>query len=212
MSEKNYCTIYIVRHGQAQANVDKVVAGITDTPLTQEGAKQAQARAEDLTGVKFDAVFASDLARAKRTAEIIVMEKQLAVTTREILRERNFGEWEGRPEAEVHAESRHLLEELKQLSEMDKRAFKLSTGYESDVEISGRFITFLREIGVTFGGKTVLMVTHGSMMRALLIHLGFANYDELPPGAIANTGYFILESDGVDFKVIKTEGVSKIPA
>jgi broad specificity phosphatase PhoE len=206
-----YCTFYIVRHGQAQANVDKIVAGSTDTPLTKEGESQAQLRSLDFGHVKFDAVFSSDLMRANKTAEIISMDKKLAVNTKKLLRERHFGDWEGRKEAEIKAENEYLFEKLKNLPEVDKRNFKFNAGYESNDEIVSRMLTFLREAAVQYPGKDVLVVSHGSMMRSVLIHLGFGSYDELPLGCIENTGYFILESDGVDFFVKGTYGISKSP-
>ena len=189
---EKYCRIYVVRHGQAQSNVDKIVAGVTDSPLTEEGAKQAEERKFDFSGIKFDAVFSSDLIRAKRTAEIISAERQLAVNTTKLLREVNFGDWEGRKESEVLIENQDLFDKLKTLSDKEKDEFKFNPGYENDNEVSARFITFIREIAVAFLGKQVLVGTHGSIMRAFLKHIGFGTYDELPAGCIINTGYFIL--------------------
>ena len=212
MKTQKYCTIYIVRHGQAKANVEEMVAGHFDSPLTAKGEKEAKLRAEDLKRIHFDAVFSSDLMRAKRTAEIITLGRQLAVNTTRLIRERNFGDWEGRPIKEVLEEDKKILERLSTLSEQGKRAFKINYGYESDNDIAWRLITFLREIAVSFMGQTVLVVVHGSIMRAALMHLGFANYDELPPGSIENTGYVVLESDGVDFFIKETKGVNKVKA
>lgn len=208
-TEQNLSTFYIVRHGQAESNVNKIVAGFTDAKLTENGEKQAEARREEFAGIKFDAVFASDLSRARRTAEIISAERQLAVNTRELLKERNFGDWEGRKEDEVRMENKHLFEKLEQLEEKEKLNFKYNPGFESDQEIATRMLTVLRELAVTYEGKTVLVVSHGSIMRALLTRLGFASYDELQPGCIENTGYIKLESDGVDFFVRETKGIKK---
>ncbi len=209
-NNQKYCTIYIVRHGQAQANIDKIVAGTTDTPLTKEGESQAKLRALEFANIKFDAAFSSDLVRAHRTAQIITLEKQLAVSTRKILRERHFGQWEGKPEENFFNDNAHLLEKIKMLSESEKQEFKFDADYESNEEIASRFITFLREIAVTYIGKTVLVVSHGSMMRSVLMHLGFGTYESIPHRAIDNTGYFVLESDGVDFFVKEAVGVNKV--
>src|SRR5437660_1317942 len=130
MLSKQMATIYVVRHGQAVHNVDKIVVGVTDTPLTPSGEEQARVQAEKLTHVKFDAVFSSDLLRAKRTAEIIVIDRQLAINTTHLLRERNFGQWEGRTEEDFYRENAALLEKLKTLSEKEKQDFRLGEGYE----------------------------------------------------------------------------------
>ena len=210
-NNQKYCTFYIVRHGQAQANVDKVVAGSTDTPLTAEGENQARARGEELSSIKFDAAFSSDLMRAHKTAQLIALSHQLMVNTTEIIRERHFGTWEGRLEKEALSENQHLFDKLKMLSEADKKSFKFNDGYESNDEIVARMLTFLREVAVAYPGKTVLVVSHGSIMRSLLIHLGFGLFDEFSAGCIQNTGYIKLETDGVDFNILETKGVTKTP-
>ena len=58
-------------------------------------------------------------------------------------------------------------------------------------------------------GKTILVVSHGGVMRYLLIHLGFGTYTNLPTGSIGNTAYIKLETDGVDFFVKETKGITK---
>ena|SRR3989344_4699954 len=137
-------TIYIVRHGETEGNSSGIITGHFDSPLSQEGENQADLRREDLGQIHFDAVFSSDLIRAKRTAEILTLERQLALNTLRILRERNFGDWEGRLTSEVVKENQHLFERLSTLSETAKREFKFNPGYESEQEIYQRFITFLR--------------------------------------------------------------------
>ncbi len=202
-------TIYLVRHGETKANFEKVIAGHFDSPLTEKGKQQARERGKLLQAVKFDAVFSSDLIRARETAELISVDRKLAVNTTRLIRERYFGHWEGQKEELFREENKQLFEFKKNLSEQQKRDFKYSYAYESDNDIASRMLLFLREIAVTFLGKTVLIVAHGSIMRGLLMHLGFAVSDELPAGAIENTGYVVLESDGVDFFIKETKGINK---
>lgn len=209
MQKDKYCTIYIVRHGETIANKAKIIAGHFDSPLNQTGEEQAKQRAEELKHISIDAIFSSDLVRAKRTAELIKLERQLAVNTTTLLRERFFGVYEGRLEKEFYEENAAVLEKIKELTEKEKQQLKIYDSYESNEEIAGRLLTFLREIAVTYPGKIVLVVCHGSIMRSCLQHLGFASYDQLPAGAIENTGYFVLESDGLDFFIKETKGINK---
>jgi len=58
-------------------------------------------------------------------------------------------------------------------------------------------------------GKTILIVCHGGVMQNLLVHLGWAGQNELRGDTIQNTGYFVLETDGVDFFVKDTVGIEK---
>ena len=92
---------------------------------------------------------------------------------------------------------------------MEKRDQKLYPTYETEQDLINRVLVFLREAAVTYLGKTVLVVTHGGMIRSLLMHLGFGSFDELPSGCVENTGYIVLQSDGVDFFIKETKGINK---
>lgn len=93
--KNNNTTIYIVRHGESEANAKGILQGQKDYPLTPKGEEQALIISNELKGINFDAIFSSDLLRAKRTAEIIAVERKLAVNTTKMLRERNYGRLEG---------------------------------------------------------------------------------------------------------------------
>ncbi len=208
-NKNQYCTFYIVRHGETEANVKRILQGHLDYPLTKDGIRQAKKAARKLSGVRFDEAFSSDLLRAKRTAEIITLEQNIAVKTSRLLRERSFGRLEGKSYQDYVNELKEIILQYEALSEKEKFSFKFREDIESDEEIVKRFITFLREIAVAYAGKTILIVSHGGMMRSLLIHLGFGTYETLTPGAVKNLGYIKLESDGVDFFIKETEGVEQ---
>lgn len=203
MQKNDYCTIYIVRHGQTEWNVERRLQGHGDSPLTELGIKQAHDLKELLGNVHFDAVFSSDLLRAKRTAEIITLEKKLEVLTTELLRERSWGKFEGQ-----NVEVLHQFDELfEKLTDAEKFTYKSDVSIENDAEISTRFITFTREIAIRYARKTVLIVTHGGIMRALLIKTGFGTYQSLHHGAVKNTSYIKIETDGIDFFLKDTHNI-----
>lgn len=205
MDKNKYCHIYVVRHGQTDWNVQSIIQGHSDIPLNENGVMQAKQLTEKMTSVKFDAVFSSDLIRAKRTAEIIVLEKKLAVKTTEALRERFFGRFEGKDWRQYDREIVTLLKKYRKAGYDQKKAVM-----ETDESMVQRVIPFLREVAVGYSGKTVLMVSHGGLMRTLLIHLGFGTYETIPPGSIKNLGYVKLDSDGVDFFISGTSGIIRI--
>ena len=204
---ESFCTFYIVRHGQTEWNAADRIQGHLDSPLTDKGINQAKETSEEFKSVKFDTVFSSDLLRAKRTAEFIVLNRGLEVSTAKALRERTLGQYDGRLVNEYIEETKELLKEYQRLSEEKKWEFKFAKDYESDEELASRFITFLREVAVGYQGKTVLIVTHGETMRSFLTKLGFAKHGALTPSSIKNTGYIIVKSDGVDFFLKKVQGV-----
>lgn len=199
MNDK-YCTLYIVRHGQTDWNTQHLTQGETDIPLNNEGIKQAKVLGKDLKDIKFDAVFSSDLTRAKKTAEIIALEKKLAITTTRLLRERRHGKLEGTPWEEL-AKFHKIWDGL---NKQERLTFRPYDGYETDEEAIARFITFLREVSVVYLGKVILVVSHGGIMRAFLNHLSEKTYFA---GSISNSAYIKLESDGVDFFIKELKGI-----
>ena len=195
--------IYLVRHGETDWNVQNLLQGHTDTHLNKKGIKQSQEFAKKVKKVKFDAVFSSDLVRARRTAEIITLDRKLAIETRKVLRERFFGKYEGMPRREFYK----LFTNWEKLSEKEKFRFKLSEDIESEEEAAIRLITFLREVSVGYARITILIVAHGGLMKALLIHLGYATAEK--PVRMKNNGFILLESDGVDFFIKEVNGGEK---
>lgn len=196
----NYCTLYLVRHGQTDWNVKGITQGETDIPLNPEGIKQAHDLRKTLKDIQFDAVFSSDLIRAKRTAEIIAADRKLAVATTNLLIERRYGKQEGK-------DGRLLQKFYKtwaSLSKKERATYKPFPGYETNEEVVSRLITFLREAAVAYPGKTILIVSHGGIMRAFLNHLSEEVYLD---GAISNAAYIKLESDGIDFFIKEIKGI-----
>ncbi len=202
------CTLYVVRHGQTVWNVERKLQGQQNSDLTDVGISQARELREELSHIHFDAVFSSDASRAKQTAEIITLNKQLAVETSHLLRERNFGAYEGKTYDEWATGLKDLIDQFQTLTDEQKKTFQYAPDIESDDQIASRFLTFVREIAVAYAGKTILVVSHGAIMRASLIHLGVGNYEQLQGGAIGNGGYFVLESDGVEFRVKELKNIT----
>lgn len=203
-------TFYIVRHGKSEANKADRISGQMETKLSQEGIEQARNRAKELKSINFDAAFASSLERAHHTAQIIVEERGLSVTTLDILKERFYGEVEGKRYDALEGNLKEQFDSYNAMESFSERfSLKLVPGMESDEEVVGRFMSFLTSTAQKYPGKTVLVVAHGNIMRTLLIHLGFAKLRELQHGTPKNTGYFVLTVEGDTFKVEKTVGIEK---
>lgn len=199
-------TIYLIRHGQSAVNAGMPITK-TDSDLTEKGIQQAKNVAKQLGHIPFDAVFSSDYIRARRTAEIIATERNLAVKTTELIRERSLGKAWIENREKVRAEMR---EALKQLNEQEKMKYKHTPDMESAEEAVSRLITFLREAALAYQDKTIAVVAHGNLMRSFLIHVGWATFDELPVNSVENTGYMVLECDGTDFFVKETDKITKV--
>ncbi|MBU9809158.1 alpha-ribazole phosphatase [Rahnella sp. C60] len=95
--------LYLIRHGQTQANVNGVFCGSSDIVLTAEGERQAQHVARQLAATPLDALIHTDMRRSRDMAGIIAHGRELTIETQPLLQEMAFGEWEMRHHNELEA-------------------------------------------------------------------------------------------------------------
>jgi broad specificity phosphatase PhoE len=94
-------TLLLARHGETDWNREGRWQGWADPPLNELGRDQARALAEQLRGEPFDAVYASDLRRARETAEIVAAPHGVPVVLERDLREIDLGSWSGLTRKEI---------------------------------------------------------------------------------------------------------------
>lgn len=89
-------SFYMIRHGESSANAEKVLAGQTQTPLTERGIQQAIEERSILDSLshKPTVIIHSHLPRAKHTAEILNENLKLPMVSYPDIQEQCFGEWE----------------------------------------------------------------------------------------------------------------------
>lgn len=199
---KNHTTIYIVRHGQTEWNLQDVLQGQLDSALTELGLEQARGLVEQFKGIEFAAIFSSDLLRARRTAETVAVERELELKTSELLRERNWGRYDGVKADKFREECRELIEKFSRLSGEERFKFKYYDDIESFAEIFERVIVFLRETAVAYPGENVLVVSHSDVINSLLQHLGKT------PQRINNMAWIKILSDGERFVLDETHNIT----
>jgi len=137
-------TLLLVRHGETDWNADGRLQGHTDRPLNAYGRRQAGELAERLASNALAAIYASDLARARETAEIIGARLGLAVVLDPDLRERDWGSWEG-------------------LTPRERETVPFDG--ESPAEHRERIMRAVRRIAERHPDESVAVVTHGGSMR-----------------------------------------------
>jgi len=206
---KNYCTLYLVRHGETEWNVQKINQGQSESSLTEIGIKQAKETAEKLKNVKFDAIFSSDLSRAYKTAEIVRLDRNIVIQTSKLLRERAHGSFEGKHDDVFKETLKEKLKERENLTGQEYYSFRLTPEVETDEELINRFLKQLKEIAVMYPNKNVLVVTHAGCIKHFLIKIGYVERTALPSGSFKNGGYIKTLSDGVNFFVKEVEGIQK---
>jgi broad specificity phosphatase PhoE len=206
--KSGFTRFYIIRHGQTEWNVAKRMQGHKDSPLTPQGIAQAEQRALTLKDVPFDEIFSSDLFRAQHTAQIIALDRQIALKTSQLLREGTLGKYEGKTITEFRTELQDMIQKRDTLSEREQFSFKISDDIESYEEIARRLNRFIREAAIAYPGKTLGVVSHAGVLRSFLIQLAFGSEKSLPHGSISNLAYFVLDSNGIEFEVRTTEGIT----
>lgn len=143
-----------LRHGESVANAAGRVAGHQDSPLTARGVEQALAVRDPLADLPFRRVLTSDLARARRTAELAAPGVPLFVDAG--LRERSLGDWEGRRRDALASEG---------FADLVLSATGRPPGGESHADLTRRALTTLARLE---DGTDTLVVAHGGLLRAVL--------------------------------------------
>ncbi len=92
--------LYFIRHGESEANVARVFAGLAETPLTAKGKQQAKLAGQQAAELGIDHIIASPISRAYETAKIIAKEigyPEDKIETNSLLVERDYGSLQGKP-------------------------------------------------------------------------------------------------------------------
>ena len=156
--------VYMVRHGETDANVKDIIQGQTDVPLNSCGLSQAEYVGKRLGKMHFDAIYSSDLSRAAVTAGAIANGREIIFTPE--LREWNLGHWQSKYISEVaekYPEEYHLFK--------SNSPDFTPAGGESLMEFRRRAASFLAKIAENHQTGTICCVTHGGFLRATLLNI-----------------------------------------
>jgi broad specificity phosphatase PhoE len=153
-------TILLARHGESDWNRSHRWQGFADRPLTDLGREQAAELAARLEQTELDAVYSSDLRRARETAEIVARSKGLDPHEIPELREVDVGSWSGLTRAEAEA----------QFPEDYARWLRGAEGWEDGEtyeQMSERVVAAVQRIAALHDDGRVLVVAHGGSIRAV---------------------------------------------
>jgi broad specificity phosphatase PhoE len=165
VSGKTRTHVYVVRHGETELNQNTPgYCGWTDIPLNDKGRAQAQALGRRFEVEHLAAVLASDLERARHTAEAIAWKHDgISVHVDERFRELNYGAWEGISAERLMDEDRERFLRWK----ADPLSVPTPNG-ETLIQVVDRSVTALNEWVARYRGQTVVLVAHKSTVRLLL--------------------------------------------
>ena len=154
-------TLILVRHGETAWNAEGRVQGQQNSPLSDRGRQQGELVAERLSHGSVHAVYSSDLARARETAELIAAPHGLTVKLGSALRERNYGVLEGKTIDEA-ARTQGIWFFAWQAN----RLHHAPPGGENQPDMCHRVMEALRAIAGAHEGETVVVVTHGGPIKS----------------------------------------------
>lgn len=155
-------TLLAVRHGETAWNRERRIQGHLDVPLSPLGEAQAQRLAEVLAGEPIDAIYASDLMRARQTAAAIAARSGLPVGEDIGLRERGFGCFEGLSWTEIEA---RWPEQVLRWKRRDPDFG--AEGGERLRDFYQRAVGAVERLAQAHPGQTLLLVAHGGVMDCL---------------------------------------------
>jgi len=190
--------ICLVRHGETAWNAERRLQGHTDIPLNDTGLAQAQATAASLASRRFAAAYASDLLRARQTADAITARCNLQPVIDARLRERHYGAFQ----ALTYDEARARFPDDYHHFESRDPEFVFPGGGESLRQFAARIHEALHDIAARHQDSAVLVVTHGGVLD-VAHRLATGKPLETPCDfTIPNAALNWIDWDGADWRLI----------
>ena len=189
-------TFYICRHGETENNKNKRLMGWIDTPLTDEGIKNAASSVAKIRDIHFDKIMSSDLGRAFTTVYLISRELGYTSNIERLpdFREVNYGDLANLP-----------YEAYPELSALENATYIPPNG-ESLTQMQTRVMARINAISTENEGKTILIVAHGGPINA--IYASFARENIGTADATHHAHDFVAKFEYDDGKVISFDEVA----
>lgn len=178
--------IYLVRHGETEENLQRILQGHLPGVLTEQGRAQVRRAVEQLAqcGLQARCIVSSDLARAMESAEILARPLGLPIVSTPLLRERDWGPYTGMTVAEA----------AQRFRKHGKWKFPPDT-VETEAALFARAGEALHKLREDYPRQDVVVVTHGLFARNLIAaHLG-KQFREIPP--LTNAAIVVLADEPV---------------
>lgn len=168
-------SLLLIRHGETALNVARVLQP-ADSPLSERGLLQAEALARRLAATGLQAVISSDLPRARRTAQAIAGASSAPLETTPLLRERDFGDWRGRPYDALGVDLLTMTDAPPNGESAAAFAVRVAAAFE-----------YVLQRHAAIGGE-IAVVTHGLVIRRLMATSVRLADGMVVPTHLGNTG------------------------
>lgn len=204
--------IVLIRHGETAWNAERRLQGHLDIGLNAHGLRQAAALATALQDEVFDAVYCSDLLRARQTAQALAAERSLPLQVDAGLRERCYGAFEGMLYADI-AGRYPAAHAAWQARDVDARFPAGQWAAETLHEFSERALAAvmrLASLAQTAGQQRIVIVTHGGVLESVYRGLRGIGQGPARDFEIPNTGINRLRRDGAQLRIERWADVSHL--
>jgi len=175
-------TFFLVRHGEADHNVEKRLASSPETPknashLTEKGIAQVEKLGKELERKAIDIIITSPFARARETAKILSRRTGARVIVEKDLHEVLVGEFSHKKERELHAF-------YKNSNDLEERFSRAPENGETYADIMKRMMLVLKQINLRYKNKRIIIVSHGDPLWLLA-----AGLKQMPKTRIKEVAY-----------------------
>jgi broad specificity phosphatase PhoE len=184
--------LILIRHGETDWNTAGRWQGQSDVPLNERGREQARQLVHQLVGMPIDAVYSSDLGRARDTAEPLARAAGLPVIVDEGLREIHQGEWQGMLATDIEARYAEALN-----SRREDPLNVAPPGGETVAQVRERVLHSLGQILQRHPGGTVAVISHGFLLGLLHAHLLGEPVEMAWERVPANGSWQVVQLDGL---------------
>lgn len=164
--------VVLVRHGETDSNVNRILQGSLNTSLNKNGKGQALEAAKALKDRHFDRAYCSSLERCVQTAEPIVSGRAMRTSYSRELWEKDLGDLEGMQYLDARTKMKNEDKDIDDYGE-GQAAFtqRLLAFWDSQV---------LAYASETEGPESMLIVTHGGCIATLGRTLAARGYEQAP--------------------------------
>lgn len=200
--------IMLVRHGETYWNASGKIQGHSDIELSPTGIEQAKILAKFCPFERADAVYSSDLKRAKVTAEILAEKFGLSVQVVPELREISFGDWEGNNFKNLQETEPENVEKFFRRPD----ELRISNG-ETFAEVQARAMAGVKKIIAAHANDEnaqIIVGAHGCINRAILCSVLDMPLRKMWAISQFNTAVNILRVDDGFFTVDLINGTSHL--
>lgn len=181
--------LYLIRHGQTEANVRHQLAGHTDVPLDSLGESQARQVGLRMSEVDLQAIVSSPLLRARRTADAVASHHRLIPREDARLKEMHFGHAEGLTLSQAAA----AFPEVLTLADDPNNEEFAWPGGDRRIDFHARVFGAFEDAATSHLGQHIALVAHGGVITSIIAQLDGGSPNDYERYAIANCSVTHIE-------------------